>query len=142
MNKLTITCLLVTMSYVASAQQADTFAYKSMKLITSDKADKRPEPTFDLGDFVMNNIMYPNEAKEYGIQGIVYIKFTIDEKGKVNDAGIISSPDTILSKEVIRLVNTMPAWTPAVKDGQPVPFSYTMPISFKLEYATPRRRRK
>jgi protein TonB len=40
--------------------------------------------------------------------------------------------DPALDKEAIRVVNSMPAWNPGMKNGQLVRVKYTVPITFRL----------
>lgn len=117
----------------AFGQTTDTLLYSGLKLTCSTKFDKRPEPSVDLNSFIWKNIMYPDEAREGGIQGKVYIQFTIDETGKVTKPVIISSPHKLLSDEAIRLVGLMSVWSPAILNGLPVPVTLIMPLVFKMQ---------
>ncbi len=133
MRKMVLILLLSIYSMAAFGQTADTLLYSGLKLNCSIKFDKRPEPTADLDKFIWKNIMYPDEAREGSIQGKVYIQFTIDETGNVTKPVIVSSPHKSLSEEAIRLVGLMPAWSPAILNGTPIPVSLTMPLVFRLE---------
>ena len=37
-----------------------------------------------------------------------------------------------LAQEALRVVSSMPAWTPGKKDGKPVNVKYNIPISFRM----------
>jgi TonB family protein len=133
MYKIAFISLLFLLPMVALGQSADTIKYGTLKLTSSDKFDKRPEPSFDLIKFIGKKIRYPDEAREEGIQGKVYIQFTIDETGKVAKPTIVSSPHKSLSDETIRLIGLMPGWSPADLNGKPIPISLTMPLNFQLQ---------
>ena len=133
MHKIVLILVLFLYPIMAFGQTTDTLLYSGLKLTSSIKFDKRPEPSTDLGSFIWKNIMYPDDAREGGIQGKVYIQFTIDETGKVTKPLIVSSPHKLLSDEAIRLVGLMPAWSPAILNGAPILVSLIMPLVFKME---------
>jgi Ca-activated chloride channel homolog len=95
--------------------------------------------TFQGGDlkmfleWVQKNIQYPKELVEICVSGKVYVRFTVNEKGKVVDIKILRSLDPLLDQEVIRVLKTSPLWTPAKQSGRAVKQQFTLPVSFKLE---------
>lgn len=84
--------------------------------------------------YISSNINYPSTAKNYGVEGKVYVGFAIDEKGKVIQPYIVKGEHPILNKEAIRLIKSMPDWNPGTQNGVPVIVRYVMPLSFKLSY--------
>jgi TonB family protein len=85
-----------------------------------------------LGKFLQENIRYPQNAKEKNITGTVYINFIINEEGDVVNAHVLKGTDKELDAEALRVINLMPAWTPAKSAGKPVSVSYNIPIHFEL----------
>lgn len=85
-----------------------------------------------MNDYIKKNIQYPKMEKEYGIGGIVYIAFVVHKDGTISDIkclrGIKSGP--ALQKEAIRVISTMPKWTPGMQSGKTVNVEYQMPIKF------------
>lgn len=53
----------------------------------------------------------------------VEYEFTVGEDGKLRDIKILSSTDEDFSKELLRVLKHCPKWTPATKDGHPVPYT-------------------
>lgn len=105
-------------------------------IIKAQGIEEEP-PTFPGGvsklyKWLSENIIYPKEAQEKGIQGNVYVKFVVTEKGKITQTKILRGVDPILDAEAIRVVSAMPYWVPGKKDGKVVSMSYTLPIQFKL----------
>jgi len=96
-------------------------------------ADKMPEPTYDIKDFLARNIHYPEYARKSGIAGRVIVKFIVDENGNVLQPVVLSSPDQSLSDETIRVMNTMPKWTPGENKGKKVAVYFVLPVVFKLD---------
>ncbi|MBO9617130.1 MAG: TonB family protein [Dyadobacter sp.] len=86
-----------------------------------------------LTKFLANNLKYPEEALQAGVQGPVQVSFLIDEDGNVSSGRIIKSPGIELDEEAMRLIRIMPKWTPAQKDGKPIAVWYTISIQFDPE---------
>ncbi len=63
-------------------------------------------------EYVYRAIKYPKEAREKGIEGNVYISYSIDENGYVKNAKIMKGIGGGCDEEVLRIVNAMPRWTP------------------------------
>jgi TonB family protein len=87
----------------------------------------------ELRKFIANNIEYPAIAQEKGIQGRVYVTFVVDKNGEVANARIARGVDPSLDKEALRVVNSLPKWTPGKQRGEAVNVSYTVPINFALQ---------
>ncbi len=77
-------------------------------------------------------IKYPLLAFEREEQGRVLVKVIIDKDGSITYPKISKSVSESLDKEALRVVNLMPKWKPAVKNGKNVRMYYTIPITFKL----------
>ncbi|RKR83605.1 TonB family protein [Mucilaginibacter gracilis] len=82
--------------------------------------------------YLSENITYPPDSKKANVQGKVFITFTVEEDGSVNDVEAVSSPAEDLSQEAIRVLLASPRWKPASQNGRNVPVSYTIPINFTL----------
>jgi Ca-activated chloride channel family protein len=83
--------------------------------------------------YLNNHIQYPEEAKENGIQGRVYVSFVVDTDGSITNVKIIRGVDPLLDAEAIRVIKAMPKWLPGKQRGKAVRASYTIPISFKMD---------
>ena len=94
--------------------------------------DKAPEFNGDLMKFMAKNIVYPKAARDKKIEGKVIVKLGIDQKGELTTIDVIKSPDESLTKAALDVINKMPKWKPAMKDGKPVKAQLTLPISYKL----------
>ena len=70
---------------------------------------------------------------EQGIQGRVVTQFVVDKDGSITDVKVVRSLDPMLDKEAVRLVKSMPKWTPGKLNGSPVRVKYILPLSFSLE---------
>jgi len=93
------------------------------------------EPEFKGGDFmsfVAKNIRYPANSARNHIQGKVFVQFIIQKDGKLSDATIIRSVSPDIDAEALKVVNSSPPWKPGIQNGRPVPVSFTIPITFRL----------
>jgi TonB family protein len=95
------------------------------------------EPVFEGGQQAMylwmaQNIRYPATAREFGIQGKVFLSFIVDTAGYISCVKIVRGIQSDLNQEAIDLVSAMPRWTPGIKDGIKVSTRLVMPITFSL----------
>lgn len=83
--------------------------------------------------FVKKNLVYPAPAVESGKQGTLYIKFVVDESGKVSNIFLQNNLGYGLDDEALRVVRLIPKFkSPGKVKGQPVKTYYQIPIKFKL----------
>jgi len=83
--------------------------------------------------FLSDNLIYPKEAKEKGIQGTVVVEFVVEKDGKISNAKIVVPLHPDCDKEAIRVVQEMPDWKPSKLRGKTIPIYYNLPIRFKLD---------
>ncbi len=81
---------------------------------------------------IRKNFRYPEIAQEMGIQGRVFVQFTISKDGSIT--GIRTrGPDKNLEKEADRIISKLPRMTPGKQRGRPVRVPFSVPITFKLQ---------
>lgn len=95
-------------------------------------------PEFKGGDngfrsFVANNLQYPEQAAQLGVQGRVYLQFIIEPDGRITNIHAIKTDSPLLVNEAIRILKSSPNWKPGTKNGKPIRASYTFPITFILQ---------
>ena len=96
------------------------------------------KPTFQGKDanaftkWVFSKIVYPEIAKENGVQGRVTLQFTIDTDGSVTNVKVLRGVDSSLDKEAVRVVSSSPKWKPGMQRNKPVKVKYTFPVVFNL----------
>lgn len=86
-----------------------------------------------LRKYIAENVRYPEMAKENDIQGTVYVRFVVDEQGKVGNVEVLRGVDPLLDKEAIRVVQSLPKWKPGKQRGKAVKVSHSVPIKFALQ---------
>jgi periplasmic protein TonB len=83
-----------------------------------------------------NQIKYPEQEKENGISGTVFVEFIVEKDGSISNVevvrGVNGGPG--LSKEALRaLKNVKKKFSPAKQNGIPVRCQMTWPIKFVLQ---------
>ena len=114
---------------------------------TSDEQKEVPQDIFDvvevmpqfpggapkLFEYLSQNIRYPKEAMESNTQGRVIVSFVVCKDGSICDAKVVKSVSPALDAEGLRVISSMPNWTPGTQSGKAVNVKYTVPISFRLD---------
>ena len=83
--------------------------------------------------FLGNNIKYPAEAQEKGIEGRVIVQFIVEKDGSITNAKVVRGIHPSLDAEALRVTSIMPKWKPGKQKGETVSVRFTIPISFKLQ---------
>jgi protein TonB len=145
-----IIILLLFISIDLAAQSSDTSKTGTFKVakksyyavtpegivITVDQMPQFPGGEIALMQWIMSNVKVPDTLKNRGIQGTVYIQFTINENGKVKDVTLARGIPPLyneLNQIAIKVVQSMPDWTPAIFNENPLAVRYTLPIKFTLK---------
>ncbi len=96
------------------------------------------KPKFQGGDanefskWVNSKLVYPEIAKENGVQGRVVLQFTVNPDGSVSGVKVLRGVDASLDKEAVRVVSSSPKWTPGKQRDRAVKVTYTFPVIFQL----------
>lgn len=99
------------------------------------------EPTFSGGEEAMNlylqeNIAYPNDAEQEGLEGTVYVDFIIAANGTVDEVTVGNTSyqevDQRFQDEAVRVVSLMPKWVPGRQHGVAVDVKHSLPVTFRL----------
>lgn len=86
-----------------------------------------------LDKFLAENVVYPQDALDEGIEGTVVVEFAVDKKGMIYTPHFISKKLGYgLEVEAMRVINKMPLWTPGSIKGKNITTQYRLPIKFQL----------
>ena len=86
-----------------------------------------------LQKFFDDNLSYPADASNDGVEGTVNVSFVVDETGKLTSPKV--EGDNLgygLEAEALRVVNKMPTWNPGKLKGKNVKTKFTLPVRFVL----------
>jgi len=77
-------------------------------------------------------IVYPQKAISENIQGRVFISFTVQEDGSLQNARVVKGIGGGCDEAVLTAISQLPRFTPAKQAGKPVPIAFTLPITFRI----------
>lgn len=86
----------------------------------------------NLKQWLRKNLRYPTRASEMGIEGKVFVQFTVEKDGSITEVVTMGKADPELAAEAMRVVKAMPKWIPGMQRKKPVRVSFTIPVVFKL----------
>jgi len=106
-----------------------------MQEIDSNTIFSNPEvmPEFSGGEselynFIRTNIKIPESAKENNISGKVIVQFIVEKDGSISNIEILRKLGFGCDEEVVRIINSMPNWTPGKMNDGPVRMKMILPI--------------
>jgi TonB family protein len=83
--------------------------------------------------FIQKNWVYPPEALDMGVEGIVYVKFVVTSEGTISsvqvERGLAGCPEC--DEEAIRVVKLMKGWKPGKFNGINVSSVFRLPLGLK-----------
>ena len=83
--------------------------------------------------YLSENTKYPVVAQENGVHGRVTVQFVVEKDGSISDVHVLRGVDPSLDKEAVRVVKSMPRWTPGKQNGITVRVNYRVPVLFRLQ---------
>ena len=82
-------------------------------------------------DAIYRHLVYPEAARQAGIEGRVVLQFIIDEQGQVTDPVVIRGIGGGCDEAALRAIQRV-EFTPGRQRGRPVKVRYSLPIVFRL----------
>ena len=79
--------------------------------------------------FIKKELQYPEALKEAGIEGKVFVQFTVEKTGKLSDIKVIRGIHPLLDQEAVRVMNLAEDWIPAKQCCCSVKQRITFPIN-------------
>ncbi len=83
--------------------------------------------------FIAGEVSYPESAKADGVEGKVFVEFTISETGAVTNAHVLESLHPALDSAAVATAMAMPNWAPATKEGKAISTTITLPVLFRMD---------
>ena len=106
--------------------------YEEMDTPPIDVQPEYPGGQEALYAYLGQHITYPATARRLGIEGRVYVQFVIRADGSVTDVLAVQGIGAGCDEEAIRVVKSMPNWTPGYQKDRPVAVKIIVPITFSL----------
>jgi len=127
--RLMCVALVTLFSMSATAQKNDKTIYSVV-----EEMPQYADGDVALLQFLRDNIKYPEEAEEKGLQGKVVVKLRIEKNGTVSKYEVAQSVTSSLDAEALRVVKLLPGkWKPAKNKGKVVRCYFSLPITFGLK---------
>lgn len=82
--------------------------------------------------YISENLKYPTQAKEMGVQGKVFVEFMVDKDGKLINVKAIKGIGAGCDEEAVRVIKSASKWIPATIVDMPVKVKMIIPITYKL----------
>lgn len=87
------------------------------------------------GDIMMYQFLekkknYPEALRAQGIKGNVTVTFKVEEDGSISNPQIKKGVNGILDADALRIVRSMPKWSPATEKGVPVSSNKSVVIRY------------
>ena len=82
---------------------------------------------------IQRAVRYPGEALRNGVEGKVFVSFTVNFKGDVVDVQIVKGLGFGLDEETMRAIKTLPKFIPGKQNGREVSVSFTVPVTYKIQ---------
>ena len=118
-------------NYVFVLQKDGTSSEKTFDVV--EQMPQFPGGPATMMEFLKENIRYPEEAQKKGLQGRVVVSFIVRKDGSIDNCHVARSVDPLLDAEAVRVIRSMPNWTPGMQDGKAVAVRYNVPVSFRLD---------
>ncbi len=98
-----------------------------------DVQPEYPGGTSALMTFIDEHLIYPPEALENGIEGRVFVRFTVLKSGETADFKVLRGLSPTIDREVIRVLKGMEKWQPGMLKNEPVDVYFTLPVKLSLD---------
>ena len=100
-----------------------------------DVVETPPTPSGGMAawnNYLSENLKYPAQAKEMGVEGTVIAVFVINTDGSITDVELLRGIGAGCDEEAVRVIQNAPNWEPGKQRGQAVRTRMRLPIRFKL----------
>ena len=142
MRKLLLLAFLIIQTTLLSAQQTEEQFTKveTMPIFPGcekmkNESDQNKCTNEKIFRHVQENTTYPAGINKRNYTGISYVRFVIDEEGKVSDSKVIKGfrgeKGELFDQEAIRVVESLPQMKPGTQKDKPVKVQYTLQVKFK-----------
>lgn|SRR5574344_1063229 len=98
-----------------------------------EQAPEFPGGKEALSNFLTQEVHYPLEALQKGIEGTVFLRFVVEKNGSISQVKVVKEVGGGCTEEAIRVVEKMPRWKPGTQNGKPVRVQFTLPLKFQLK---------
>lgn len=111
-------------------------AIQDERIYHLDSVDVKPSPVKGMEGLFrewQSNAVYPKPARLENVQGKVFVEFIVDSQGQIKNPKVLKGIGYGCDEAAVEaLVKANIKWSPAQKDGKPVPVRFVLPFTFRL----------
>lgn len=99
--------------------------------------ENQPEPVGGMSQmyqYIAENLQYPHQAKQLGVEGKVFVKFVVDVDGAIREVEAVKGIGAGCNEEAEKVIASLAPWKPGIQRGRPVKVQMILPITFKLDH--------
>jgi protein TonB len=131
-------CFLFFAVSGVQAQNLTFVAAPQATISTPTPSSEDREPSFEGGqtalrEFVNTHLTYPELARMNGAEGKAAVRFLVTPDGKASRIKVLRSPGYDCDKSLIELIQKMPNWSPALRNGTPQGGWVLLEVAFRLQ---------
>ena len=83
--------------------------------------------------YIQQQVRWPAGADPREAEGRVFVRFVVGKDGLVRDTQLLKGIHPLCDAEALRIIRSLPAFTPGRQGGRPVAVSFTVPVTFKQD---------
>lgn len=134
MKKLILMSVMIACCFLTANAQKTVVSQNNQKVYEhSEVMPEYPGGMSAMVEFLSKNVKYPKDAAKQKVEGRVLVWFVVETDGSLTDVKVAKKVFPSLDAEAVRVVKTMPKWTPGKHNDQPVRVRFALPIVFKAK---------
>lgn len=134
MKKLILMSVMIACCFLTANAQKTVVSQNNQKVYEHPEVmPEYPGGMSAMVEFLSKNVKYPKDAAKQKVEGRVLVWFVVETDGSLTDVKVAKKVFPSLDAEAIRMVKTMPKWTPGKHNDQPVRVRFALPIVFKAK---------
>ena len=137
------TCMLVPYKAVSNSLYSEGQSPAAVYSVSPDATSKTDDfvdqlPEFPGGTeallkYISDHIKYPESSARKGVQGCCMVRFTVTKNGNVKKVKVTKHVDEDCDREAIRVIKSLPKFSPGRKAGKPKDVQLNIPVIFVLK---------
>ena len=134
MKKLILLSVMIACCFLTANAQKTVVSQNNQKVYEHPEVmPEYPGGMSAMVEFLSKNVKYPKDAAKQKVEGRVLVWFVVETDGSLTDVKVAKKVFPSLDAEAVRVVKTMPKWTPGKHNDQPVRVRFALPIVFKAK---------
>lgn len=116
----------VTLSCGAAGMRSEAYTPESV-----DEAPSFPGGDAAMMRYINTERRYPRTAYDNAVEGRVLCGFIVEPDGTLSNLEVVRGVEESLNREALRVIDSMPDWSPGVIGGQPVRVYMLVAVPFR-----------